>query len=351
VAGLAIRKRRVQELERRCHAGLSVSELRVEVLRRLRTIMTVDAAFFASVDPATLLFTGATQEEPLAGAAPLFLDNEFGQSDVNKFASLSMAPDPIRSLDDATQAQRQTSARYREIMAPLGLGDELRVALRVDSTTLGVMCLHREDGPAGFGTEDARVLAHIAPHIAEGLRRATLLEATGRGEPGETGVVVLEPDLSLAAVTPAAERLLSAMADEWPRSGQLPLPLPVYAVARQLLALDQETPPRVRLRDPDGRWLTLHAAHLRGSSGGIVVVLEPARAADVVPVILRARGLTSREAENAQLVVRGYSTRQIVDDLHISRHTVQDHLKAVFDKTGVRSRRELVAQLLNRPVG
>jgi DNA-binding CsgD family transcriptional regulator len=83
--------------------------------------------------------------------------------------------------------------------------------------------------------------------------------------------------------------------------------------------------------------------------GRIAVVLEPARAADALPVTLLAHGLTSREAQVAQLVVRGHSTRQIVEQLHISRHTVQDHLKAVFDKTGVRSRRDLVAFLLGGP--
>ena len=64
--------------------------------------------------------------------------------------------------------------------------------------------------------------------------------------------------------------------------------------------------------------------------------------------MLLAYGLTTREAEIARLIVRGYSTRQVVDRLHISRYTVQDHLKAVFDKLGVRSRRELVAQLLGQ---
>lgn len=348
VADAATRNRRVEELVRRCHAGLSTAELSAEVVRRLRGVMTIDAAFFASVDPATLLFTGMTSEEPLASAATLFLENEFGQPDVNKFTTLASSRLPVQSLDDVTEHDRNRSARYRDVMAPLGLGDELRAAFRVDSATWGVICLHREDGPTGFSEDDASILGRVAPHIAEGLRRALLLERAGDDEElGEPGVIVLESDLSISAITPGADRWMREVAGAWPTAGELPLP--IYAVALRLLALDEVVPPRLRFRDPKGRWITLHAAHLEGKDGGLAVVLEPARPADAVSVMLLAHGLTSREAEVAQLVVRGFSTRQIVDQLHISAHTVQDHLKSVFDKTGVRSRRELVAHLLRTP--
>src|SRR6201989_2108604 len=80
----AIMKRQVTALIGRCYAGLGVAELRDEVLRRLRRIMSVDAAFFGTVDPQTLLFTSAVAEEPLGAATPLFLDNEYGRQDVNK---------------------------------------------------------------------------------------------------------------------------------------------------------------------------------------------------------------------------------------------------------------------------
>ncbi|HJR24260.1 MAG TPA: helix-turn-helix transcriptional regulator, partial [Acidimicrobiales bacterium] len=97
----------------------------------------------------------------------------------------------------------------------------------------------------------------------------------------------------------------------------------------------------------DGQWLTLHASRLRGPTGGhTAVVLEAARPADVASLYLDALGLTPAQARVASLVLQGRSTQQIVNELRISSHTVQEHLRAVFDKVGVASRRELVAHLL-----
>ena len=97
-----------------------------------------------------------------------------------------------------------------------------------------------------------------------------------------------------------------------------------------------------------GRWLHLHASRLHGPPGEqrIAVVVKTAETSSTVPLLLSAHGLSPREAEVAKLVLRGTSTRAISHALHISGHTVQDHLKTVFDKVGVHSRRELVGHLL-----
>jgi DNA-binding CsgD family transcriptional regulator len=60
-----------------------------------------------------------------------------------------------------------------------------------------------------------------------------------------------------------------------------------------------------------------------------------------------AAGLTPREQDVVAAVLRGQSTRSIADQLFISEHTVQTHLRSVFAKTGVHSRRELVARAMS----
>jgi len=66
---------------------------------------------------------------------------------------------------------------------------------------------------------------------------------------------------------------------------------------------------------------------------------------DVAPLMASAYGLSPRERAVTRLVARGLATTAIGAELHLSPWTVQDHLKAIFGKVGVRSRGELVARL------
>jgi DNA-binding CsgD family transcriptional regulator len=336
-----------RDLVRLCQSGQDLPALRTGVLRALRRLMPVDAAFFATADPETLLFTSAYSEEPLAAATPLFLDNEFGAADVNRFTTLATAATHVSSLDAATRGDRWSSARYRDIMRPIGLGDELRIALTAGQDCWGYLCLHRTDHPLGFAPAETALVARVGPHIAHALRQSILLHGPApTAEELRPGVMVLGGDLSVVATTPEADALLEQLEP----APHLPLPTALYAVVAALRA--ERPDPSARVRAASGAWLALHASHLAGADPGrVAVVIEPCTPRATVTIRLAAFGLSSREAEVARLVLRGSSTRAISAALHISPHTVQDHLKHVFDKLGVRSRRDLVGLMLGAHTG
>jgi len=342
-----------QEIIRLSHSGLDSRAFRVEAVKQLRKAIPTDVSFFATADPATLLFTSAERDDVLAQATSQFLEREFLKDDPIKFTRLARASSPVDSLGVATKGELARSPRYQEILAPLDLGDELRAALKVGSKCWGFMRLHRERSSPNFTPAEAAFLARLTPHLAEGLRTALLIGDTPDTPslPAGPGLLLLGDDLSLAAITPTAEEWLAEVAQSDWRSS-LELPDAVYAVAARLLALErggtpQDLMPRIRLRTVSGRWLVLHASRLRAaeSEERIAVVFEEARPSEIAPLIVDAYGLTKREGEITQLVLRGLSTAEVSKELHITPNTVRDHFKSIFDKVGVRSRRELVGQV------
>ena len=110
----------------------------------------------------------------------------------------------------------------------------------------------------------------------------------------------------------------------------------------------------MQLRAASGRWLVVHASCLRGANGHpgpTALTIEPAKSAQIAPIIVEAYCLTAREQEITRLVARGMSNQEIAADLFLSPHTVRDHLKAIFAKVGVGSRGELVAKLFAEHYG
>ena len=99
----------------------------------------------------------------------------------------------------------------------------------------------------------------------------------------------------------------------------------------------------MRARGSSGRWFRLHAAPLGDHQ--VAVVVEPAGPADLASIVLESYALTHRESEVVPLLARGLSTKEIANEMCISRHTVNDHIKTIFSKCGVTSRGELVATI------
>ena len=335
-----------------CRQGHPPDRLKVEVLARLRRVVPVEAVWWATSDPSTLLFTQAFREGLPHESVPYFVDNEFGGGDVNPWTALARDRDGVTTLAEATGGDLESSARYRDVFQPMGLGDELRAVLRTGDACWGLMCLHREAGP-GFSVQEQQLVRALAPHLAEGLRAGLLrIGVTETATIDAPGLVVLDPLGELVAATAPALAWFAELGHD-PRSAS-PVPADVSTAAGLLsrrVGIDPagSPVPRLRVRTLAGRWAVLHSSWLddvAGHSGQVAVIIEPATSVEVAEVIMQAYGLTQRERTVTRLICQGHSTAQIAAQLWITTNTVQDHLKSIFDKTGVRSRREVMARIL-----
>lgn len=333
---------------RLCRSGLDPDRLRTEVLPRVRSAVPIDALWWSAVDPATLLFTRAYREELPAESGPYFVANEFLQHDVNKWTELARDRDGVRTLMQATNSQPATSRRYQDIFAPLGLQDELRAVLRQRGQCWGYICLHRE-GPQQFSPDEIQFMQRIAPHLGAGIRLGLVRQACELDAvPNGPGLLLVAADGTVVGTNQAAHGWLDELGGSLDRST---LPVEILALATQLRHQSDSspTPPRLMTRTKKGRWAVLHASWMSPESNGTVaVIIDEATPSDAAPLIMTVYGLTDREQQITALVCQGRSTKEIAGLLHLTIDTVQQHLTSVFDRTGVRSRGELAAAILQR---
>jgi DNA-binding CsgD family transcriptional regulator len=233
-----------------------------------------------------------------------------------------------------------------------GGDQELLVALRTRAgEAWGMLGLYREPGERQFDGDELDLLRTVSPYLAEGARKGLLIgEASDPEGPDAPGLIVLDDDWKVESLTPGVERWLAELPDgEWVTRRKLPSSVLAVA-ARALRTADRPDAPGevaiARVLSRAGRWIVLHGAALvAGEARRIAVIVEPAHPARITPLLMAAYALTEREQEITRLVLCGNSTSEIAERLVVSPHTVQQHLKSIFEKTGVRSRRELVGKV------
>jgi DNA-binding CsgD family transcriptional regulator len=329
-----------------------------EVTDRLRRVFDCDAACWHTLDPDTrlitsdasdeLVSTGVYTPETVADAGARMIASEYFVPDVNTFAGLASRRVPVAILSQTTNGRPERSVRYRDLLAPSGIPFEMRASFVSRGRAWGAVHLARRDDSRDFSAEDAAALAAVTKAIADGIRTSLRFDAArdARGA-AAPGLVVLSPSNAIEMITPPARAVLASMESRHPSDGEWP-PSPVLALADFARGRAQAADPSVdAVAVPTSSgWVTLHAALPEGKADGrVAIVLERAASRQTTAVRLEADGVTPREREVAMLLAQGRSNPEIAEALVLSPYTVQDHIKNLFEKTGVSSRQELVARL------
>jgi DNA-binding CsgD family transcriptional regulator len=340
-------KDRITELAAGGHDLKTFWQESTEVLRE--TLPHYWAPCWFTLDPASLLVTSHFQEG-LPELPSEWMAAEYYEDDIHKLADIGRSDAGISTLHDATGGDPSTSPRWHENMT-MGGDQEMFAALRTTSGEVwGALGLYREPGQPLFDRDDLAFVRSLAPPLAEGARRALLVgEASDPEGPGSPGLVVLTENWEVESVTPGVEQWLAELPDgDWD-AGRLPSSVLAVAGRAARAAESPGGPGEIavsRVLARSGTWVVLHGAALvAAGSRRVAVIVEPAHPARITPLLMAAYGLTEREQDVTRLVLQGDSTAQIAERLVVSPHTVQQHLKSVFEKTGVRSRRELVGKV------
>jgi DNA-binding CsgD family transcriptional regulator len=302
-----------------------------------------------TLDPASLLITSHF-DEGIPEVPSEWLAAEYLEDDVNKLADVARSERGVQTLHEVTGGDPSDTPRWQANME-LGADQELIAALRTrNGEAWGAIGLYREPDEPLFDRDEIAFVRLVSPLLAEGARRALLVgEATDPEGAESPGLVVMDERLSVESTTPGVERwLVDLPGGAWERGS---LPSAITAVAARALASDEGPSSAselavARVRSRSGMWVVLHGAVMSaGSARRIAVIVEPARGARVSSLLMAAYGLTERERDVTRAVLQGASTAEIAEGLVVSAHTVQQHLKSIFDKTGVRSRRDLVGKV------
>jgi DNA-binding CsgD family transcriptional regulator len=337
---------RIAELSRRGHDLVTFWEECTEVLEA--AVPHYDKPCWYTLDPASLLIT-SHYHDGLPEFPPEVLNHEYYGDDVNQISDVARSESGVSTLHEATGGDPASSPSWHMNME-MGGDQEMIAALRTGGAVWGAVGIYRAPGEPMFDGEEKALMRAIAPDLATGARAGLLVgEARDPQWPDSPGLVVLSEDGEVESTTPGVERWLSDLPDgDWD-AGRLPSA--VHSVAGRALrtAEGRDDPGEValaRVLSRSGTWIVLHGTSLVASgTRRAAVIVEPAHPARITPLLMSAYGLTEREQEVTRLVLRGDSTAQIAEGLVVSPHTVQEHLKKIFEKTGVRSRRELVGKV------
>lgn len=336
-------------------AGLDLPTFLSEIDESINRFLRPIATCIATIDPTTSLLTSTYKFGDLYGRDDHDLEwglIEYGGVEPTSFLDVAATPSKALGMHITTGGDLARSPRMGDFIEPYyGYGDELRLIATVEGRVWGALAFFRDPDDDPFDEADVEFASTLSSVMANGFRSGLLSRVATQPhrhvDHGPAVIIVDATDKMSQISVGAEERLRQVMLSDH-CSDPIGTIAALVASARRFAQGTSSVLPRGRLRLHDGSWVVLQASPMAardGVTGDVVITIEDARPPEIIPLVVEAFGLTARERDVTQLVLQGVETKDIAATLHLSAYTVQDHLKSIFTKAGVRSRRELMGKV------
>jgi DNA-binding NarL/FixJ family response regulator len=351
VGNAAAWARSFERIEKICQVPAESRALRVRLLEEMGRVVHYDAHAWLLTDPASSVGSSPVAEVPCLPELPRLIRLKY-LTEINRWTLMET---PVALLGEATDGVPSRSRVWRELLARYDVADVASIVFRDPFGCWGFLDLWRGATLGCFTAGDRDYLTAIAGPVTAALRRAearTFLAPVAKmGHPRGPVVLLLSSDLAVVGETAETRDYLHVLVP--PDGDSSPIPASAYNVAAQLIAVEagvDANPPSARVHLSGGRWLTLRAAWIgdgqRSHGGQVAVTIEDSSSSERAEVFARAHCFSSRESELFGHLVSGSDTRDLARLMFLSEHTVQDHLKSIFTKASVHSRRTLLSRAL-----
>jgi DNA-binding CsgD family transcriptional regulator len=225
----------------------------------------------------------------------------------------------------------------------------------------------REAGQPAFNSKDALRFQQLLPHLRKAMAAYwKSLQDNLNSQANESavermghGIALLGQDGKVIYSSPRAACVFQAADGLTLREGRIAVHRDDSAALQQLVdkALDGVAGSLMVQRLSSNPAYTLvawplvepgHFARLSGLPAAAVLILDPVQCqpAQGLCAFARAYRLTAAEVRVLELILQNRSPKQIASQLNLGLSTVRSQLSSIFEKTGSRTQRELIARFL-----
>ena len=282
---------------------------------------------------------------------------------LNPFAKKGFNPEKdVLTTEDVTSFKRlQRTEYYNDFLKPQSIHHQLIIMLWSGGRAIGAASLYRPKDYHGFSLEEKKRAGLLAPFISVCLMKNLaltrmniqndIIKAIVSGQPNR-GIIIIDESFTAVHYNEKAVKVFKSdrIKSFNPLKPLEAFPQELRNVCEECLhqsfkTSEEDFPvPRLRVDLYPKCRMVAHVHKIYGDQHRhfLLLELEPEESISSLNNILSDMGLTAREVELSNLIIKGLKNTEISEKLFISEYTVQNHLKSIYRKMKVKNRSSLI---------